>query len=138
MKATLFSSGLVMAGIVAAVGWPAAAHAEPSNDDSINDMLTNLGLSDNGALSTAIAEAGQSLCPQLVKPGASLATTVSELQGNSGLTPEITGMVTGLAIQLQCPALMASIANGDLPKLLRETAQKDTPALPFLIPGGAN
>ena len=115
-------SALLMAGGIAAAGLPATAHADPSSD-SITDELTKFA---------------QSLCPKLVKPGASLATTVSELQGNSGLTPELTGMVTGLAIQLQCPALMASIANGDLPKLLREAAAKDKPALPLPIPGGGH
>lgn len=115
-------SALLMAGVIAAAGVPATAHADPSGDNSITDKLT---------------EFAQSLCPKLVKPGASLATTVSELQGNSGLTPELTGMVTGLAIQLQCPALMASIASGDLPRLLRENAGKDAPALPFPVPGGA-
>ena len=118
-----------------AVGWPAAAHAEPS-DDAMVEMLTKLGLGDDGALSTAIAEAGRELCPKLVKPGAELATNASKMRGNSGLTPEITGMVTGFAIQLQCPALMAKIANGELPKMLTTQAKNDAPALPFLIPGG--
>jgi hypothetical protein len=125
-----------MAGIIAAVGWPAAAHAEPS-DDAIIEMLTKLGLGDDGALSTAIAEAGRELCPKLVKPGTELARNASKMQGNSGLTPEITGMVTGLAIQLQCPALMASIANGELPKMLTTQGEKNVPSLPFPIPGGS-
>lgn len=122
-----------MAGVLAAVGGSAAAHADPS-DDALTEMLTKLGLGADGALSTAIAEAGQELCPKLVKPGAALATNASKMQGNSGLTPDITGMVTGLAIQLQCPALMASIANGDLPKLLNKQAAKDVPTLPFPLP----
>ena len=134
--ATRLSSAVLMAAVVAAVG-PATAHAEPSAEDPITDTLTQLGLGDRGALSSAIAEAGQSLCPKLVKPGASLATTVSELQGNTGLTPEITGMVTGLAIQLQCPALMTAIANGDLPEMLRANAEKDRPAMPFPLLGAA-
>lgn len=114
--ATRFSSALMMVGLVAAVGWPAESHAEPSADP--------------------LTEFAESLCPKLVKPGAELASTVSELQGNSGLTPELTGMVTGLAIQLQCPTLMASIARGELPELLLKQAENDSPALPFPLPGG--
>jgi len=129
------SSALLVAGLFSAF-WPAAAQAEPS-DDSLEDTLTAIGLGENGALSTAIADAGRELCPKLVKPGSSLAVTASELRGNSGLAPEIAGMVTGLAIQLQCPALMASIARGELPELLRKQAEKDSPALPFPLPGGA-
>lgn len=110
-----------MAGLFTAAGSPAAAHAEPSGE-SPNDTLTAIGLGENGALSTAIADAGRELCPKLVEPGSSLAVTASKLQGNSGLTPEIAGMVTGLAIQLQCPALMASIARGELPDLLLKQA----------------
>lgn len=136
LTAPRFSSAVLTAGLIAAFGWPASAVAEPS-DDSLNDTLTAIGLGDNGALSTAIADAGRELCPKLVKPGSSLAVTASQLQGNSGLAPEIAGMVTGLAIQLQCPALMASIARGELPEMLLKQAEKDSPAMPFPLPGGA-
>ncbi len=68
-------------------------------------------------ISGAIEDFGQQLCPALVKPGSSLATTMSEMQGNTGLAPTLTGMVTGLAIQLECPAIMKQVANGDLSAL---------------------
>jgi len=130
------SSILLVSGVIAA-GWPAAANADPSSD-SFNDMMAAIGLGDSGALSTALADAGRSMCPKLVKPGASLATSASQMQGNSGLTPQIAGIATGLAIQLECPALMAAIERGELPKMLKaagKPAASPAPALPFALPG---
>lgn len=89
----------------------AAAQADPGGDSKAP------GGSGSGAISSAIEEFGQSLCPSLVKPGSELATAISQMQGNDGLTPALTGMVTGLAIQMQCPALMTQVANGDLSAL---------------------
>lgn len=73
--------------------------------------------SGTGPISATIEKFGQSICPSLVKPGASLATTLSELQGNTGLTPTLTGMVAGFVIQTQCPAVMTQISKGDLAAL---------------------
>ncbi len=73
--------------------------------------------SESGPISATIEKFGQSICPSLVKPGSSLASTLSELQGNAGLTPTLTGMVAGFVIQTQCPAVMTQIASGDLSAL---------------------
>lgn len=75
--------------------------------------------SDSGgdSISATIEKFGQSICPSLVKPGSSLATALSELQGNTGLTPTLTGMVAGFVIQTQCPAVMTQISKGDLAAL---------------------
>lgn len=73
--------------------------------------------SDSGTISATIEKFGQSICPSLVKPGSSLATTLSELQGNTGLTPTLTGMVAGWVIQTQCPAVMTQLSKGDLSAL---------------------
>lgn len=95
------------------MGSSALMGAFPAQADSAGDGKGTDG-SGSGAISSAIEEFGQSLCPKLVKPGSELATTISQIQGNTGLTPTLTGMVTGLAIQLECPALMTQVANGDL------------------------
>lgn len=71
----------------------------------------------DGSISATIEKFGQSICPSLVKPGSSLATTLSELQGNTGLTPTLTGMVAGFVIQTQCPSVMTQLAHGDLSAL---------------------
>jgi hypothetical protein len=73
--------------------------------------------SGSAPISATIEKFGQSICPSLVKPGSSLATTLSELQGNTGLTPTLTGMVAGFVIQTQCPAVMTQISKGDLSAL---------------------
>lgn len=83
--------------------------------------------SGNSTLSSTIEKFGQSLCPSLVKPGSSLATTLSELQGNTGLTPTLTGMVAGFVIQTQCPAVMTRLSKGDLTALNLKLPGPDTP-----------
>lgn len=82
--------------------------------------------SGSGPISGAIEKFGQSICPSLVKPGSSLATTLSELQGNTGLTPTLTGMVAGFVIQTQCPAVMTQISKGDLAALNLKLPGPDT------------
>lgn len=93
--------------------YPAEAGADPAGGSGTSPS------SASGPISEAINDFGQSLCPKLVKPASDLATTVSEMQGNSGLTPAMTGMVTGLAVQLECPAFMTSVANGNCQRRCR-------------------
>jgi hypothetical protein len=115
--------GLSVVAVVAAV---------PAQADSDDDPTQP------GSISGAVEEFGQSLCPMLVEPGSSLAAAVSELQGNTGLTPTLTGMVARLVIQTQCPALMTKVANGDLSSLKLPDAAPDAagelvlPVLPVL------
>jgi hypothetical protein len=106
----------------------AVVTAVPAQADSGSDPK------EPGSISGAIEDFGQSLCPALVKPGSSLATTVSEMQGNTGLTPTLTGMVTGLAIQMECPAFMKQVASGDLSALKLPGAAPDTSG-PLKLPG---
>ena len=120
--------------IFAAMVWPAPAHAD-SGGDATNSVLSAVGLGSNGPVSTAIAQLGQSICPMLVKPGEQFATSAAQAQGNSGLGPAVAGVATGMAIQMECPAIMASIANGTLPSLLQGNATTSTAATPFQLPG---
>jgi len=90
--------------------------AAPAQADS-GDTGQTPNDSGGAPISATIEKFGESICPSLVKPGSSLATTLSELQGNTGLTPTLTGMVAGFVIQTQCPAVMTQIANGDLSAL---------------------
>ena len=102
-------------------GTAAVLGVVPAQADSSNSP------NDAGSISTTIEQFGQSICPSLVKPGSSLATTLSELQGNTGLTPTLTGMVAGFVIQTQCPAVMTQISKGDL-SILKLTGQAPAPA----------
>jgi hypothetical protein len=83
--------------------------------------------SGSGPISATIEKLGQSICPSLVKPGSSLATALSELQGNTGLTPTLAGMVAGFVIQTQCPAVMTQISKGDLASLSLKLPGPETP-----------
>jgi hypothetical protein len=51
----------------------------------------------------------------LVKPGATLASVMSQFSGKSGLSPGMAGLVASMAIQMECPGMMASVANGKMP-----------------------
>jgi hypothetical protein len=124
---------LVSAGIVtAAVASPPPAHADPL-DGSITNTLNNVGIGNNGPVSTALAGIGQSICPMLVQPGATFASVAAQMAGKSGLTPTIAGWVTSMAIQMECPGVMTSLANGNVPFPLPgvDAAQP----LPFQLPG---
>jgi len=125
---------LVSAGIVAAaVASPPPAHADPGGP--ITNTLNNVGIGNNGPISTALAGIGQSLCPMLVQPGATFASTAAQMSGNGGLTPQIAGWVTSMAIQSQCPGVMTSLANGNLPFPLQMPGADAAPPGPFQLPG---
>lgn len=115
--------------LLAALGAAAVMGAVPAQADSGGTHTTDAG---TGSISDTIEKFGQSICPSLVKPGSSLASTLSELQGNTGLTPTLTGMVAGFVIQTQCPSVMTKLAHGDLSGLQLPT-DGDLPAL--LLPG---
>ena len=126
---------VVTAGVItAAATWPAPAHADPTNDSFANE-LNDAGLGNNGASSTAIAGFGQSICPMLVKPGATLASVASQMAGNTGLSPAIAGLVASMAIQMECPGVMTSLANGDMPVPLQGAGINPTSTVPFQPPG---
>jgi hypothetical protein len=114
--------------IFAALMWPGSAHSDPAAPGTA-------AAANAGPIKTAVAEFGQSLCPMLVKPGSNLATNASQLQGNSGLTSTIAGVATGMAIQMECPAIMAQLADGNVSSLLQLMGTKSTPAPALQLPG---
>src|SRR5436305_2069412 len=91
-----------------------AAHAD-SAGGAMAPVLNGAGIGDNGPVSSAIAQMGQSICPMLVKPGGSLASNAAEISGHGGLAPPMAGFVASMAIQAQCPGFMTAVANGDMP-----------------------
>lgn len=122
-RPAIVTAGLVLMVMVGSV--PARADAPNGSADSGGN---------GGPLHDAVEDFGQSLCPKLVKPGSDLATAVSEMQGNSGLAPTMTGMIAGLAIQLECPAFMSSVADGRLPQALQQAGKGPTAPL-LQLPG---
>jgi hypothetical protein len=108
-----------------------AAHAD-SAGDAMAPVLNGVGIGNNGPVSSAIAQMGQSICPMLVKPGGSLASSATEISGHGGLAPPMAGFLASMAIQSQCPGFMTSVANGNMPFPLPGAGG---PGLPLGLPG---
>ncbi|WP_156764977.1 DUF732 domain-containing protein [Mycobacterium sp. 1081908.1] len=109
----------VAAGLIAAAAaFPAVAQAD----------------SPNGSAGVA---AGQSICPMLVQPGATLASIASQLTGSTGLSPGMARFVATLAIQTQCPSFMQSLANGQMPSQLQALGGHTLPSIPLMTPGAS-
>ena len=110
--ALIFRPVVVTLGIAAAaVMWPAHAHADPTTD-STTTVLNGVGIGNNGPVSTAIAGAGQSICPMLAQPGGEMATIAAQMSGQNGLAPTIAGWIATMVIQSQCPGWVTSLSNG--------------------------
>ncbi|MDT5205669.1 MAG: hypothetical protein QOD34_2305 [Mycobacterium sp.] len=110
-----------------------AAHAD-SAGDAVAPVLNGAGIGNNGPVSSAIAQMGQSICPMLVKPGGSLASNAAEISGHGGLAPPMAGFLASMAIQAQCPGFMTSVANGNMPFPIPGAGG---PGLPLGLPGAA-
>ncbi|MDD4866815.1 MAG: hypothetical protein PHQ28_06770 [Mycobacterium sp.] len=105
----------------------------PAHADPITSVLNGTGTGDNGSFNSTLASVGQSLCPMLVKPGATLATIASQLSGK-GLPPDMVGAVASMAIQMECPGVMTSLANGQMPSALQGLGAGSGMPLPFQMP----
>jgi len=111
------------------------AHADPPPGGPPN----NIGFGNNGPTSNALAGMGQSICPMLVQPGATVASIASQLSGSTGLPPGLVGLAASMAIQMGCPGFMNSLANGQIPGPLQGPLQglagnPGSPS-PFQLPG---
>jgi len=117
---------VVVAGaiVAAALMWGPRAQA-----DVVHDALNDVGIGNNGPVSSAIAEVGTSICPLLVQPGSQMASTATQMSGNGGIAPPLAGFATQVAIQTQCPAFMTALANGNIPALMNGGLPV-TPGLP--------
>lgn len=90
---------------------PAIA-AAPANADTDTDFLSRLsaaGIDYANPIDTAAL--GKSICSQLVEPGKTFASTVSKVR-NDGIPPQMAAFFAGIAIQMYCPAMLASITDG--------------------------
>jgi hypothetical protein len=128
LRPLVVTVGVLTAGATA----PAPGHADPPI----------------GSVTSSLTGIGQSICPMLVKPGATLASVVSQFSGKSGLSPGMAGLVASMAIQMECPGMMASVANGKMPFPLPGVGggsglpipgqlpmTNPGPAVPFSLPG---
>jgi hypothetical protein len=123
---------IVTAGVcAAALASIPAAHAD-SVGDAMTPVLNGAGIGNNGAVSGAIAQMGQSICPMLVKPGGGLASNAAQISGHGGLAPPMAGFLASMAIQAECPGFMTSVANGNMPFPIPGAGG---PGLPLGLPG---
>jgi hypothetical protein len=123
---------IVTAGVcAAALASIPAAHAD-SVGDAMAPVLNGAGIGNNGPVSGAIAQMGQSICPMLVKPGGSLASNAAQISGQGGLAPPVAGFLASMAIQAECPGFMTSVANGNMPFPIPGAGG---PGLPLGLPG---
>jgi hypothetical protein len=113
--------------ITAAQISPAEADADPVSDAFLS-ALNNAGVGYNDPNSAV--SLGQSICPMLQQPGATFAQTASQMSGHSGISSDMAGIFTSIAISMYCPQMMSSFANGDW---MNNNA--GIPGLPFQIPG---
>ena len=111
---------VVTVGVLTA-GATAPAHADPPS----------------GSVTSSLTGIGQSICPMLVKPGATLASIASQLSGKSGLSPGMAGIVASMAIQMECPGMMASVANGKMPFPLPGVGASPGLPIPGQLPGAS-
>jgi hypothetical protein len=105
----------------AAATFSAPAQADPVSDAFLS-ALNNAGVSYNDPATTVAL--GQSICPMLVQPGGNFATVASSMAGNNGISANMAGLFTSIAIGMYCPTMMSSFANGNMPM-----------PIPFQIPG---
>lgn len=114
-----------------------SAHAD-SVGDAMAPVLNGAGIGNNGPISSAIAQVGQSICPMLVKPGSSVASSAAQVSGHGGLAPPLAGFLAGMAIQSQCPSFMTSVANGNMPFPIPGGTPAGIPFGPIGAPGGTS
>lgn len=109
------ASVAVSAGLITvAVAWAAPAQADPI-DDAFLSALGGAGI--NAGEPTNTLSLGQSVCPMLIQPAGSFASTASSITGNSSMSPEMAQMFTEIAMSVYCPQMMSSLAEGQLPNL---------------------
>jgi hypothetical protein len=117
--AMVLPAALTVAAVIsAAIAGSAPAHADPV-DGSLTNVLSTVGIGNNGPISTYIAQIGQSLCPFLVKPGSQMVSSATQGAGYGGIAPTITGAIAGMAIQAECPNAMTQLANGNFGPIMQ-------------------
>jgi hypothetical protein len=117
-----FAASFLVAAVCAAA--PAQADVDPN---AFLSALNDAGVGyDNPAAAVAL---GQSICPMLSQPGGDFASVASQMTGHDGISAEMAGLFTSIAISMYCPSAVASFANGDW------LENGTLPGLPFPIPG---
>jgi Protein of unknown function (DUF732) len=122
----------VSVGVLAAAGISAAPARADMGTDAFLSALSNAGVGYSDP--NAAAQLGQSICPMLAQPGGTFAGAAANV-ANNGIPPGLAALFTNIAIQMYCPSMMASFANGSWLNNGGPLANGGIPGLPFQIPG---
>jgi hypothetical protein len=102
---------LPMIGVVTGLAVLAAALSAPIRADMVGNAflsaLTNAGISYTQPTGTTAM--GQAVCPMLFEPGGSFDEVTSKLAEGNGMSYEVAGRFTIVAIATYCPALIAPL-----------------------------
>lgn len=97
------------AAFLAVVSPVSVANADPFSDSFLSTLSgAGVGFTDG---SSAVSM-GQSICPLLAQPGADFAKAASTVSGVNGISPDMAGMFTTVAITMYCPSMLSSFSNG--------------------------
>jgi Protein of unknown function (DUF732) len=118
----------VSVGVVMAAGLAAAPARADDVSDGFLSALTNAGVGYDDPNNAV--QLGQSVCPMLSEPGGNFAKVASTMSGRDGLSADMAGLFTSIAISMYCPQMMTSFTNGDF-----INNGGNIPGLPFQIPG---
>ena len=102
-------TGLPILGVI--TGLVALASSAPIRADMVSNAflsaLTNAGISYTQPTGTTAM--GQSVCPMLFEPGGSFDEVTSRMAEGNGMSYEMAGRFTIVAIATYCPALIAPL-----------------------------
>jgi sugar/nucleoside kinase (ribokinase family) len=104
-------------GVTTGVAGLTAALVAPVHADLMGNAflraLTDAGVPVSQPDSTTAL--GQSVCPMLVQPGGSFDSVVSAMADGRGMSPNVAGVFTIVAIATYCPAVLAPLLSDQLP-----------------------
>ncbi|MEB4211051.1 DUF732 domain-containing protein [Mycobacterium sp. 94-17] len=105
-----------MLGVIAGVVALAAALSAPIRADMLGNAflaaLTNAGITYTQPTTTMAM--GQSVCPMLFEPGGSFDEVASRMAEGNGMSYEMAGRFTIVAIATFCPAVVAPLLGNRL------------------------
>ncbi|QNJ93403.1 hypothetical protein HZU40_03355 [Mycolicibacterium fluoranthenivorans] len=112
--ATVLRPVVVAVAILIAAMWWSMPRASA---DPVTTVLNDVGVGNNGPISSMIAQVGEMFCPLIAQAGTNFASGSYKSNGNP-IGGAIAGGVTNAVIQNQCPSWINDIANGHLPGVL--------------------
>ena len=99
-----------MAGLTAALAAP--VHADLMGNAFLR-ALTNAGVPVSQPDSAMAL--GRSVCPMLVEPGGSFDSVIAAVADGNGMSHDVAGVFTVIAIATYCPALLAPLLTDRAP-----------------------